>query len=188
MSISTLAIPASPSLPLPSLVSRPPNVPSPNQLNEVLKAFDPSAVNDQSNSSATSENGSSSTTGTSFSAESMTALISAQEQQASAGGEIALPQLDRPSNLAKTLFTKIDGDGDGKISASEFEKVFGSNADKAKVNDLFDSIDTDGDGSLSQNELATALQMSDSKLAGQDLGLYNQLIAYGMSTASTTSS
>lgn len=75
----------------------------------------------------------------------MSALIDTQEQGS------------RTSH-AQRLFAKMDADGDGKISQTEFENVFGSGADKSKVDGLFNALDANGDGSVSSDEFASAVQ------------------------------
>jgi len=47
-------------------------------------------------------------------------------------------------------FGQFDANGDGQISKSEFENVFGANADTSKVDGLFNALDTNGDGSVSR--------------------------------------
>ncbi len=82
----------------------------------------------------------------------MTALMSVQEQHSSANPFVAA--------RAQALFSQMDGNGDGQVSKSEFENVFGSNADMSKVDGLFNTLDSNGDGSVSQGELTSAVQAS----------------------------
>ena len=59
----------------------------------------------------------------------------------------------------KDLFAQIDGDGDGKITKSEFEEALGAGGTNlAKADSVFGKLDKDGDGSVSLNELASALK------------------------------
>ena len=73
----------------------------------------------------------------------MAALISLQGQ----GG----PQ--GPSQL----FAKLDADGDGKISKSEFETALGNaGVDQSSADALFGKLDANGDGSIDPSELTKA--------------------------------
>lgn len=80
----------------------------------------------------------------SFSSETMAALLSAQSE----------PPADSPS--AK-LFAKLDADGDGRISKTEFgaaaEKA---GADSALADAVFAKIDGDSNGAVSATELGKA--------------------------------
>jgi hypothetical protein len=76
---------------------------------------------------------------------SMSALLDTQEQSS------------RTSH-AQQLFAKMDADGDGKISQSEFENVFGAGADAAKVDGLFNALDGDSDGKVSGGEFMAAVR------------------------------
>jgi hypothetical protein len=84
------------------------------------------------------------TTGTSpFGNDTMAALISLQGQ--SANGLVA----QSPSQL----FAKIDTNGDGQISKSEFENALASvGVDSSTADSLYAKLDTNGDGSVSQSE------------------------------------
>jgi hypothetical protein len=87
-----------------------------------------------------------------FSPDTLSTLMSAQEQQPDASGYVA--------SRAAQVFGEFDTDGDQQISKSEFENVFGANADTSKVDGLFNALDTNGDGSVSQDELTSAAQAS----------------------------
>lgn len=79
-----------------------------------------------------------------FSADTMSALLSAQGQRPAEG----------PS--AK-LFAKLDADGDGQISKAEFaDAASKAGADSDVADAVFAKIDGDGDGAISQGELAKA--------------------------------
>jgi hypothetical protein len=55
------------------------------------------------------------------------------------------------------FFAKLDSDGDGQISQSEFSMAASqAGADSAVADAVFAKIDADGDGSVSQSELAKA--------------------------------
>ena len=63
------------------------------------------------------------------------------------------------SAALKDLFAQIDGDGDGKITKSEFEKALGAGGTNLQNADrVFGKLDKDGDGSVSLKELASALR------------------------------
>ncbi len=79
-----------------------------------------------------------------FSSDTMSALLSAQGQQ-SADGPTA------------KLFAKLDADGDGKISKSEFSDAASkAGADSSLANAVFGKIDDDSDGAISESELTKA--------------------------------
>ena len=120
-----------------------------DQIQSLLAAFYPngqaSAPDTGTGSSATTGAPSQSCAGgPSFSSGTMSQMISAQS--------------DLGSPHTQSLFAKMDADGDGKVSQSEFENVFGSNADKSKVDGLFAALDSDGDGSVSGTEFASAVK------------------------------
>lgn len=87
-----------------------------------------------------------------ISPETMSALLAAQSQS----GTTFTP-MGRGAAL-KNLFSQIDGDGDGKITKSEFEDALGAggtNLDQA--DSVFGKLDRNGDGSVSLGEMASAL-------------------------------
>ena len=85
----------------------------------------------------------------------MSALLDAQSQSAS--GSATTASKSRSAAL-KDLFAQIDGDGDGKITKSEFEKALGAGGTNLQNADsVFGKLDKDGDGSVSLKELASAL-------------------------------
>jgi EF-hand domain pair len=77
----------------------------------------------------------------------LAALISLQSQSgANASGQ-------GPAGL----FAKLDADGNGQISQTEFENALGAGGvDTSSADALFSKLDTDGDGNISQSELAAA--------------------------------
>lgn len=78
-----------------------------------------------------------------FNSGTLAALISLQGQNGASG--------------ASGLFGKLDTDGDGAISKSEFESTLGSaGVDTNSADALFARLDADGDGSVSKSELASA--------------------------------
>src|SRR5207237_77972 len=110
-----------------------------------------------SGSSASVGSGSGSGGGCSqISPETMSALLDAQSQ--SSTGSTTTASKSRSSAL-KDLFAQIDGDGDGKITKSEFEKALGAGGTNlAQADSVFGKLDKDGDGSVSLKELASALK------------------------------
>lgn len=64
-----------------------------------------------------------------------------------------------PTDALKDLFGQIDGNGDGKITKSEFESALGAGGTNiAAADNVFDKMDADGDGSVSLSEMASALK------------------------------
>ena len=56
-----------------------------------------------------------------------------------------------------SLFSKLDTDGDGQISKSEFETTLGNaGVDQSSADALFGKLDANGDGSISPSELSQA--------------------------------
>jgi hypothetical protein len=129
---------------------------------QLLQAFYPNGATGQSGAAADSANGATAGAGTSsptsavvnpqFSPDTMTAMMSVQEQYSGANPFVAAH--------AQALFSQLDANGDGQVSKSELESVFGSNADMSKVDGLFNALDGNGDGSVSQDELTSAVQAS----------------------------
>jgi len=126
--------------------------------------------------------------GPSFSPDTMTWLMSVQEQPAGENPFVTA--------RAEALFSQLDASGDGQISKSEFEDIFGSNADMSKVDGLFNALDGNGDGSVSQDELTSAMQASHAHHhhhhhanPGQGIGDIVQALMSGAqgATANTTS-
>jgi hypothetical protein len=123
-----------------------------DQVQSLLAAFYPNGLPGASDagtdSSATTASitqpPSGSTSGLSFSPDTMSQLISAQSGLGNAH--------------TQSLFANMDANSDGKVSQSEFENVFGSDADKSKVDGLFAALDSDSDGSVSGTEFASAVK------------------------------
>jgi len=91
--------------------------------------------------------------GAQISPETMSALLAAQSQSGS-----AFQQMSRKDAL-KDLFSKIDADGDGKITKSEFENALGAGGTNlARADDVFGKLDKDGNGSVSLDEMSSALK------------------------------
>jgi EF-hand domain pair len=127
---------------------------SSDPVTELLKAFYPNGSNGSADASASTDAASGSGTGTLtfFNHDTMTALMFAQEQPSGSNPLV--------SARAQSLFSQLDADGNGQVSQSEFENVFGSDADKSKVDGVFNALDGDGDGSVSLDELTSAAQAS----------------------------
>jgi EF hand domain-containing protein len=86
--------------------------------------------------------------------ETMSALLDAQSQ-ASTGTTASTS----PSDALKDLFGQIDGDGDGKITKSEFEDALGAGGTNlAQADDVFSKLDKDGDGDVTVDEMSSALK------------------------------
>jgi hypothetical protein len=84
----------------------------------------------------------------------MSALLDAQSQSSGGSGTAKT----RHAAL-KDLFGQIDGDGDGKISKTEFEEALGAGGTNiGQADSVFGKLDQDGDGSVSIKELASALR------------------------------
>ena len=104
-----------------------------------------------------------STTGTSGQATSplapstMDALLAAQ-------GSGQTPVVNGDA-FSQQLFSMLDSNGDGSISQSEFDSVFGQNGNTSQANAIFSELDANGDGSVSPDELTNALS---GQTQGQD--------------------
>ncbi|MFG3594099.1 EF-hand domain-containing protein [Bradyrhizobium sp. RDI18] len=91
----------------------------------------------------------------SISPETMSALLDAQSQSSGGSGTA----LKTRHAALRDLFGQIDGDGDGKISKTEFEEALGAGGTNiGQADSVFGKLDQDGDGSVSIKELASALR------------------------------
>jgi hypothetical protein len=124
---------------------------SSDPVSDLLKAFYPNNSTDAGTSPDAAGGGGTGTLSP-FNPDTMTALMSAQEQPSSGNPFVTA--------RAQSLFSQLDGNGDGQVSQSEFENIFGSNADTSKVDGLFNALDGNGDGSVSLDELTSAAQAS----------------------------
>lgn len=88
-----------------------------------------------------------------ISPETMGALLAAQSQSSS-----DVSSLPMRSNSLKEWFAKVDSDGDGKISKSEFEALGAGGNNATQAGDAIGKLDADGDGSISPAELLAALK------------------------------
>jgi lysozyme family protein len=78
-------------------------------------------------------------------------LIANQSAQQAGPGQPLSP-------FQQALFAKLDTNGDGVISKSEFEAAFAQNSNTDQADALFAKLDVNGDGSIDQNEFAKATQ------------------------------
>ena len=107
-----------------------------------------------SGSTASAGQGGGSSGSSQISPETMSALLAAQGQSSTT----ASAPTGRSAAL-KDLFAQIDGDGDGKITKSEFEGALGAGGTNlAKADDVFSKLDKNGDGAVSLGELSQALR------------------------------
>ena len=88
-----------------------------------------------------------------ISPETMSALLAAQSQSGQ-----SFQAMSREDAL-KDLFSRIDADGDGKITKSEFENALGAGGTNlAKADEVFDKLNKNGDDSISFDEMSSALK------------------------------
>jgi Ca2+-binding EF-hand superfamily protein len=123
------------------------------------------------------ESGSNSTTGAAssvnagktpqISPETMNALFAAQSQSSDSTGSAASSTSSSSTSSSSTrrdaalkdLFSQIDGDGDGKITKSEFENALGAGGTNlTQADDVFSKLDTNTDGSVSLDEMSKVLK------------------------------
>jgi EF-hand domain pair len=131
---------------------------SSDPVTELFKAFYPNAPN-EAGASSDANGGTGVGTLSPFNHDTMMALMSAQEQPSSGNPFVTA--------RAQSLFSQLDANGDGQVSQTEFQGVFGSNADMSKVDGLFNALDGNGDGSVSLDELTSAAQASHAHHHGQ---------------------
>lgn len=92
----------------------------------------------------------------SLSPQTMSALIAAQSQSQDQGTGTTSSSVDAS---LKDLFSLIDGNGDGKITKSEFESALGAGGtNTANADSVFGKLDSNGDGNVSLDELSSALK------------------------------
>lgn len=94
-----------------------------------------------------------------ISPETMNALFTAQSQSTdSTSGTASSTSTSRDAAL-KDLFSRIDADGDGSITKSEFENALGAGGTNlAQADDVFSKMDSNSDGSVSLDEMSKALK------------------------------
>ncbi len=83
----------------------------------------------------------------------LSALFTAQGQSSTASASSS------PASALQNLFSKLDANGDGQISKSEFENALGAGGTNiANADNVFNKLDKNGDGSVSLGELASGLK------------------------------
>jgi EF-hand domain pair len=136
---------------------------APDPVSQLLDAFYPNGASSPSGTPAANATAAatpaSTIAGPPFDPDTMSALMSVQEQQQQQGNPFVTAQ-------AQDLFSQFDANGDGQISQTEFEGAFGPGADQSKVDGLFNALDTNGDGSVSFDELNSAAQSSHAQHGG----------------------
>lgn len=132
-----------------------------------------------STSSVSSASSASPTRAGALSPSTFNALLSAQDANGKAN----------PSDALKSLFTQIDGNGDGKITNAEFEDKLGAGGTNiAAANNVFNKMDANGDGSVSLDEMATALKgTSGGHQAGDGADALKEALQGASSTTTTNS-
>ena len=127
-------------------------------------ASNPFAI-DSSNSISTSSSAPSVIAGyhPQISPETMNALFEAQSQSNSSTGATSSSATSSTSmsrdDALKDLFSKLDANGDGQISKSEFENALGAGGTNlAQADDVFSKLDGNSDGSVSLDEMSKALK------------------------------
>ena len=86
----------------------------------------------------------------------MSTLLTAQGQSSTTTTASAPTSQDTALN---DLFSKIDTNGDGQISKSEFENALGAGGTNlANADSVFSKTNKNGDGSISLNEMSSALK------------------------------
>ncbi|MET4629216.1 hypothetical protein ABIB83_006252 [Bradyrhizobium sp. I1.8.5] len=130
-----------------------------------------------------------------ISPETMNALFAAQSQSTDSTGSTASSSSTSSTSTSrdaalKDLFSQIDGDGDGKITKSEFENALGAGGTNlAQADDVFSKMDTNSDGSVSLDEMSKALKSGHAHGAsgsGDASGSGSDSSSSGGSTSTTT--
>lgn len=87
-----------------------------------------------------------------ISPQTMSALIAAQ-------GDTTNTAPTNPSGALRDLFSRIDANGDGSITKTEFENALGAGGTNiAAADDVFGKLDSNGDGTVGLDEIKSALQ------------------------------
>ncbi|MGY4334231.1 hypothetical protein ACVWWG_008648 [Bradyrhizobium sp. LB7.2] len=101
-----------------------------------------------------------------ISPETMKALFAAQSQSSDSTSSTASSTSSNSTSSTSTsstsrdaalkdLFSQVDGDGDGKITKSEFENALGAGGtNTAQADDVFSKLDSNSDGSVSLDEMS----------------------------------
>lgn len=94
--------------------------------------------------------------GPKISPDTLSALLAAQSQSSTGSATST-----KPGRALHSLFSQIDGNGDGQITKSEFENALGAGGTNvAQADHVFGQLDRNGDGSVSVGELSSALRGS----------------------------
>ncbi len=111
-----------------------------NELSSLSQYFTSNGTNGQPQSQPAGSGSS-----TPFDSSTLAALISLQGQNATG------------TSGGAGLFAKLDANGDGSISKSEFENALsGAGVDTTSADSLFSKLDANGDGSITKGEIASA--------------------------------
>jgi hypothetical protein len=88
----------------------------------------------------------------------MSALLAAQSQSSTA---TTTPAPASRADALKDLFSRLDANGDGQISKSEFDNALGAGGtNTANADNVFGKMNTNGDGNISLDEMSSALKGS----------------------------
>ncbi|RAI42454.1 EF-hand domain-containing protein [Rhodoplanes roseus] len=106
-------------------------------------------VDDTAGKSTSSSSSSDKSSG-SVTADTMRALLALQAKNGGAG------------ELNSQIFSRLDRDGSGRISKTEFDDVIaglgGNTSDHSRSTSLFDALDGDDDGEVSESEFSAAFK------------------------------
>jgi Ca2+-binding EF-hand superfamily protein len=88
----------------------------------------------------------------------------------------------------KSNFSKLDSDGDGKVTSDEFTAGKPSDVTSTQSSQLFSSLDSDGDGSVSETEMTSGMTSSDpfSQMSGDAVAVMMQMqsgSSFGLSSS-----
>ncbi|RRV07183.1 EF-hand domain-containing protein [Pseudomonas sp. v388] len=73
------------------------------------------------------------------------------------------PPMQSATDLAESLLSSLDGDGDGAISSEELTTGLSNANSNASGTEVFDALDTNEDGTVSLEELTASLQPQQSE-------------------------
>lgn len=121
------------------------------------QSFDPLASLMQTDTAGDTSSAGSSASSTPPFGQGMMAQLIALQQQASAATTAGAGSSGSGDPGDAKFFAKLDTNGDGSVSQSEFEAATSKHGISTSVADaVFGKIDSNGDGSISQSELAAA--------------------------------
>ena len=77
----------------------------------------------------------------------------------------------------KSNLSKLDSDGDGKVSSNEFTAAKPSDVTAKQSSQLCSSLDADGDGSVSETEMSSSMSSSDpfAQMSGDAVAVMMQM-------------